>query len=77
MSIDTSKWPIGTIEIETRDPGVFKAVTICDPHFSAHSPAVYKEDYWTIVKETMAKIFRFAVKEEFLVFDVDIFQSIF
>ena len=64
MSIDTSKWPIGTIEIKTRNPGVFKAVTICDPHLCAHSPAVYKEDYWTIAKETMAKIFRFAVKEE-------------
>jgi len=48
----------------TRNEGVFKAITICDPHFTAHSPPVYKEDYWTIVKETMEKVFRFAVKEE-------------
>jgi len=48
----------------TRTEGVFKAITICDPHLSAHSPPVYKADYWEIVKETLEKVFRFAVEQE-------------
>jgi len=64
MTIDTSNWPLNTIEIETRTPGHFRAVTICDPHFSAHNPPVYKQDYWPIVLDTMLKIFKFAHEKE-------------
>lgn len=60
MTIDTSDWPERTIELKTRTPGHFRAVTICDPHFSAHNPPVYKQDYWPIVLQTMLKIFKFA-----------------
>lgn len=63
MTIDTSEWPLGTIEMETRTPGEFRALTICDPHFSAHNPSAYKEDYWPIVRRTMDKLFQFALKE--------------
>jgi len=64
MSIDVTKWPLGTIERKTRTEGIFKVVTICDPHLCAHSPPVYKEDYWTIVRETMMQVFKFAIKEK-------------
>jgi len=55
---------MNTLHINTRKDGVFKAITICDPHMSAHSPEVYKEDYWEILKDTLEKVFRFADKQE-------------
>lgn len=64
MTIDTSTWPLPDRIIGTKKPGWAKFVAINDPHFCAHNPAVYKTDYWTLTKESLRKVFKFAKDQD-------------
>lgn len=54
----------GTYHRPAKSPDAVKLIGIFDPHMSAHNPAVFKVDYWPVVKETIRTVFRFAEKEK-------------
>ena len=48
-TIDTTGWPKALDVKKTRNPGVFRAVAINDPHMSTHTPPAYKVEYWPLL----------------------------
>lgn len=52
------------LEIKPNNPLEVRILGICDSHFSAHTPASYKIDYWSQCKDLLRQVRTFAISKK-------------